>query len=173
MAKEPSRQSRPGRVVLILIPILFGIALFVIERNISDETANGLHVWLQFATTTWPGGHASFDRTSIWFAVAVSVRVAVADSLLAGIWMTFVRLSAWNRLQTMKYADALRLRDHAIEMEILKMFPAEERTQVRQRVLSAFEDASRAWENEHLPTALGPDLAREFIQHLHEQPIGV
>ncbi|HVN29747.1 MAG TPA: hypothetical protein VMT64_14725 [Candidatus Binataceae bacterium] len=172
MAKLPLRKPRPSRIVIILIPIVFGIVLFIVERHISDDSASMLHIFLQFATTTWPAAHTQYDRTTVWFAAAVAVRIAVADSLLAGIWMTFANLSVWNQQQTVKYADALRLRDHAIEEEMLKMFPAEEIDQRRESMRKAFEDASRTWEHEHLPSTLGPDLAREFIKHLHDQPIG-
>lgn len=172
MPKAPSNPAWTGRILLALIPIVFGMALFVAERNISDATASALHVWLQFATTNWPNWHASFDRTSVWFSFAVSVRVALADSLVAGIWVTFVRMVAWNREHTLRYADALRLRDRAIELEVLNLLPAEERNDARARVHRAFEDASLSWENDHLPTVLGPELAQEFIRRLHEQQIG-
>ena len=171
MPKEASFPAPTGRSLLMLIPILFGITLFVVERSISDESANALHVWLQFVTTNWPNWHGSFDRNSISFAVAVSMRVAVADSLVAGIWVTFTRMIAWNREHTIRYADALRLRDHAIETELLSLLPSEERIEGLARVRKAFEDASRVWEDEHLPTMLGPELAKEFIRHLHEQEI--
>jgi hypothetical protein len=172
MPKESPHPARVGRMILVLIPILFGTVLYVVEHNISDADANALHVWLQFVTTNWPNWHDSFDRTSGWFALAVSIRVALADSLVAGIWVTFVGMVTWNREHTIRYADALRIRDDAIETEILKLFPAEEEAQARRRIQMAFEDASRAWEKEHLPNLLGADLAEEFIRHLHEKPIG-
>jgi hypothetical protein len=168
---EASHPVWNSKIVLALIPILFGIVLFVVERNISDASASGLHIWLQFVTTNWPNWPGSFDRSSVWFALAVSIRVALADSLVAGIWVTFTRMVAWNREHTIRYADALRLRDHAIETELLNLLPAEARTQGLAGVRKAFEDASRVWEDEHLPTMLGPDLAKEFIRHLHEQEI--
>jgi hypothetical protein len=169
---EASHPVWNSKMVLALIPILFGVVLFVVERNISDASANALHVWLQFVTTNWPNWHGSFDRASVSFAVAVSIRVALADSLVAGIWVTFTRMVAWNREHTIRYADALRLRDHAIETELLNLLPAEARALGLAGVRNAFEDASRVWENEHLPTMLGPELAKEFISHLHEQEIG-
>jgi hypothetical protein len=54
----------------------------------------------------------------------------------------------------------------------LNLLPAEARALGLAGVRKAFEDASRVWENEHLPTMLGPELAKEFISHLHEQEIG-
>ena len=118
---EASHPVWNSKIVLALIPILFGVVLFVVERSISDASANALHVWLQFATTNWPNWHGSFDRASVSFAVAVSIRVALADSLVAGIWVTFTRMVAWNREHTIRYADALRLRDHAIETETVEL----------------------------------------------------
>jgi len=171
MAKETTLPAPTGRILLALIPILFGMTLFVVERSITDASANVLHVWLQFLTTNWPNWNGTFDRASIWFALAVSIRVAVADSLVAGIWVTFTGMITWNREHTIRYADALRLRDDAIEAELLNLLPAEQRIEGLARVRKAFDDASRLWEEEHLPTMLGPDLAKEFIRHLHEGEI--
>jgi len=172
MPNESSHPAHTGRIILVLIPILFGTGLYLVERNISDASANMLHIWLQFGTTNWPNWRDSFDRTSGWFALAVSIRVALADSLVAGIWVTFVGIVTWNREHTIRYADALRIRDDAIELEVLKLLPAEEQTQARSLVQKAFDDASHAWEKEHLPNLIGADLAQEFIRHLHEKPIG-
>jgi hypothetical protein len=168
MAKQLPRRVR---VSLAVFPIVFGFGLFLTELLISDSTAEDLHVWLQFLTTNWPNWQRALDRQSVWFAVAVSIRFALAYALLGGVWATFTRLLTWKE-QTMKIADALRFRDRAIELEVLNILPPDQRDHARELVHKAIEDASKSWETEHLPVLMGPELAKEFVRRLHEEPIG-
>lgn len=164
--------SQRTRIFLVLLPIFFGILLYSLEKVISDNTAEDLHVWLQFLTTNWPNWQKAFDRRSVWFASAVSIRFALAYALLSGVWVTFSRLLTWEKEQTMRYADALRFRDRAIELEILNTLPPDRRDQARDLVHKAIEDGSKAWEDKHLPNLVGPELAKEFVRRLHEEHIG-
>jgi hypothetical protein len=173
MAKRPFCRNSAFRLFLGVFPILFGIWLFVTERLICDDkVADDLHVWLQFLTTNWPNWQTALPRQTVWFSIAVSIRFALAYALIGGVWATFAQLLTWRKEHTMKYADALRFRDHAIELEILNILPQEGRDQAREMVRKAIEDASKHWETEHLPSLIGPELAREFVRRLHEEQIG-
>lgn len=165
-------KDRWWRIVLVLLPFLFGLGFYITEQNVTDKTAADLHVWLQFLTTNWPNWTDIFDRHSLWFSLAVSIRFALAYTLISGVIGAFVGLLAWSREKIMNYAEALKFRDRAIELEMLNLLSSEQRDeQTRARVHGAIEKASRDWEREYLPNLVGPTLAQDFIRRLHEEQL--
>jgi hypothetical protein len=85
---------------------------------------------------------------------------------------TFLELWAANKDRTMNYADALQLRDRAIELELLNTLAIDQRENAREVIRRAIDEASRHWEKEHLPSIVGADLTKEFIDRLHKEQIG-
>jgi hypothetical protein len=66
----------------------------------------------------------------------------------------------------MNIAQSLVLRDRSIKNSILAQFSEDKRDSLRNIINDAFKDGNRAWETEHLVTALGKDGAEKVKKTL-------
>ena len=87
--------------------------------------------------------------------MAVAFRFAMAHAPIYGL-----------AEQGMRFVDALAKRDQQIMIQVLNLYPREERNQHREAVKRAIKTAASRWEHEYLPILVGKEQAAGILKQM-------
>ena len=162
--------------VFVLVTVLLTAAIHWMEQAITEECVTVLHAWIEVVGGTLPETN-QIDRTTVGFAMAMTVKLYLVLLPIGGVLGIFYRLMTTERRQMMRWVDLLETRDGAIKSAILTDLHnnpnvnAEQLRETSNMLDRLFQEGQETWERDWLPRIFNEETCALLRQELQNRQI--
>jgi hypothetical protein len=162
--------KKPIAVLICVLPLIFGVSVYCFENHYCSDTADRVHIYIQFLTSNWPSYDNLLDRRSVGFAFLVMIRFAIVYATIAGVFSTFVKVINWQKETRMRILDLIRERDLALKIKISQAVVETEPAQLASLtyagtvIQQAINKADEEWATGILPARVGKEAAKKYLE---------